>query len=342
MALSSELATATAEIGAGMTVCEVCPGCGGSDLQPVPCRNDLHAMDDVSDSMKDSDYHACPACGLIFARRRQTPAQAALFYRWFAHLEHRDYAVYPPPAPVVTGKAAFAAEQLRYLADQGVLSPGMTIAHLRCDVGSLMAQLRDRMPDCSIHGYDYFESNVRFAADQGIDGVELLDPAGVTLPDGAAYDLIICNHVFTHALDPIADLRKLFAAVKPGGLLYLYNEVDHFLRFQPNGAYFQWVALNNFHKQLFAPASLKYFLGKGGFSVETLDHRKFYMQLLAKRAASGDRTGPDDQTVQAARAAAPVMARNFQRWAALRESRFLGLIKIASKLRNSLGPPKAA
>ncbi len=100
MALIPDLTAATAEIGASMTECEVCPCCGGNDLEPVACRNDLHAIEGVSDSMKDSDYHVCLDCSLIFARRRQSSESVALFYQWFAHLGRCDYAVYPPPKKI--------------------------------------------------------------------------------------------------------------------------------------------------------------------------------------------------------------------------------------------------
>jgi len=337
MPSSPELTVATAEIGRGMIECAACPCCGGTDLKAVSCPNDLHAMAAVSDSMKDSDYHVCLDCSVIFARRRQSLESAALFYRWFAHLERRDYAVYPPTANYIRVKADASAAHLRYLADRGVLSPGMTVAHIRCDVGSLLAQLQDRFPGCTVHGWDYFDSNVRYAREQGLDGVDLLDPACLNLRNGTAYDLIICNHIFTHALDPVADLQRLHSALKPGGVLFLYNEVDHFLRFQPKGPFFQWVALNNFHKQLLSPESLTYFLTTGGFSIEAREHRKFYMQVLARRNA-GDAVADDKAAIaKAAKDVVPVMLENFQRWAVLRDNPFLGLIKTTSKLRRALG-----
>ncbi|MDA1326305.1 MAG: class I SAM-dependent methyltransferase [Proteobacteria bacterium] len=336
MASSTDLAVATAEIAACMTECEACPCCGGRDLEAVACRNDLNAIDGVNDGMRDSFYHVCLDCSVIFARRRQSLASVPLFYQWFAHLERRDYAVYPPPQNYIQAKSAGARTLLGYLADRGVLSPGMTIAHVRCDAGSLLMRIREQFPDCTLHGYDYFESNIRYAHDQGLDGVGQLDAAGIKFADGTAYDLIVCNHIFTHSFDPAADLQKLYAALKPGGVLFLYNEVDHLLRFQPKGRFYQWVALNNFHKQLLSPASLEVLLTRGGFSIEDRSHRNFYMQFLARRNVATVDTSYDAAVALAAREAAPVMVRNFQRWATVQDSRFHGLIKITSKLRKAL------
>jgi SAM-dependent methyltransferase len=336
MASITDLTAATAEIGADMTECEACPCCGGVDCESVACRNDLYAIEGVSDSMKDSDYYVCLDCSLIFARRRQSLESAALFYQWFAHLERRDYAIYPPPQNYIRAKADVARTHVQYLADSGVLLPGMNIAHVRCDVGSDLVQIRERFPGCTLHGLDYFDSNIRYAHEQGLDGVGQLDPACINLPEGTAYDLIICNHIFTHAFDPTADLQMLYRALKPGGVLFLYNEIDHHLRFQPNGPFYQWVALNNFHKQLFAPQSVELFLTRGGFSIEARDHRTFYMQFLTRREVSAGDTNPDAALALAAKEAAPVMSKNFQRWAQLRDSRFHGLVKATSKLKKAL------
>lgn len=339
MASIPDLMAATAEIGASMAECAVCPCCGGGDLTPVACRNDLHTIDGVSDSMKDSDYHVCLDCGLIFARRRQSPESVALFYQWFAHLEHRDYAVYPPPKDYIQAKSDFAASQVGYLRDHDVLSPGMTIAQVRCDVGSFLSQIKEQFPSCTLHGYDYFDSNIRYAHEQGLNDVERLDPAGINLRDGTPYDLIVCNHIFTHAIDPAAELQQLYAALKPGGMLFLCNEADHILRFEPDGPFYQWVALNNFHKQLFSRPSLEKFLTGGGFSVVALEHRKYYMQILARRDVTTRDTSRDADLALAAREAAPVLTRNFQRWAKVRDSRFLALIKISKKLKMALRQP---
>lgn len=332
----ADITAATEEIGAGMTRCEACPCCGGRNLEAVACRNDLHTIEGVSDSMKDSDYHACLDCGLIFARRRQSLESVALFYEWFAYLEKRDYAVYPPSKTYLEAKSQAASSHIGFLADNGMLSPGMTIAHVRCDAGSLLAQIRDQFPDCNLYGFDYFDSNIRYAHDQRLDDVYRLNPAHLNLADGTAFDLIICNHIFTHAFDPIADLQLLYEALKPSGVLYVYGEIDHFLRFQPKGPYYQWVALNNFHKQLFSPESLEVFMNKGGFSIEAMHHRKFYMQLIARRNSAAANLHQDSPVALAAQAAAPVMVKNFQRWATARDSRFLGLIKTTSKLKNAL------
>ena len=165
----------------------------------------------------------------------------------------------PAARKLFRAKSKTAQSLVAYLIKQGVLSDGMRIAHIRSDVGSFMLAIQQEFPNCQIHGFDYFDSNIRYARAQGLGDVAELDPARLCLLEEPGYDLVICNHVMTHAFDPKADLKTLYRVIKPGGALFLYNEADHLLRFQPDSAHYQWVALNNFHKQLLTSHSLNNF-----------------------------------------------------------------------------------
>lgn len=306
------------------------------NLEAINCPNDLYAIEGVSDDMKASDYHICRDCSLILALRRQSSDITASYYKLFAYLERRDYAEYPPTKNYLEGKAAAAAKHVLYLKRQNILFPGMTIAHVRCDAGALQAEIQSQFPDCTVHGYDYFESNIRYAREQGLDTVDLLDPAGLKFDDGVTFDLIICNHTFTHAIDPASDLKTLHAALKQDGVLYLYNEVNHQIRFQPGHRLYQWVALNNFHKQLLSPPSLAFFLTKGGFTDISLSNDGIYMQALARRANEPPDTNRLREFAQAAAATAPALKRNFLHWAKTRNSRYFFIVKLFSKVKFAL------
>ena len=112
---SENLAQSTAEIGRRMIMLEACAFCGSRDLTPMPFVNDLEPMDEVGEALKDSDYHLCNACALLFARRRQSRETVADYYGWFSRLEHRDYAVYPPPEAYRSAKRLVAAYHLERL-----------------------------------------------------------------------------------------------------------------------------------------------------------------------------------------------------------------------------------
>ena len=334
MTSHTELEKATTEIAAGMIRCTTCPCCGGRELHATPSQNDLHSIAGVNGGMKDSEYHACGECGLIFARRRQTPDQAALYYQYFAHLEHRDYAIYPPPNSYVTAKELAASKHLSFLEDHCALSNNINVAHVRCDFGSLLEKIVARYPGSSIYGFDYFESNIRFARERGLKLVESLNPAGIGFPKEVKFDLIICNHLLPHSLNPSNDLQKLRRSLKPNGLIYFYNEADHLIRFDPAKKGYQWVMLNNFHKQLFSMPSLLRFLEKEELMVKVSRHNVIYIEVLAGLGAI-DR---NSKNLQQAIEAAPIVIRNFQLWAKRRKNPFLIIFKLLSKLKWAMHP----
>ena len=56
---------------------------------------------------------------------------------------------------------------------------------------------------------------------------------------------------------------------------------------------------------------------KNGFSIDAQDHRKFYVQLLARRDGAARDPSHETDYALAAKLAVPVMSRSFQRWAKL-------------------------
>ncbi len=251
-------------------------------------------------------------------------------------LEQRNYAVYPPSEKYLELKSAATAKHIKFLTDRGILCPGMTIAHVRCDVGSLQVAIQKQFSGCIFHGYDYFNSNVRYARECGLEMVNLLDPAQLNLGEGMAFDLIICNHAFTHSMDPSSDRRTLFNALKPGGALYFYNEVNHQIRFKMGDDAYQWVALNNFHKQLLSPSCLTLFLINGGFSDITLSNDGLYMRGLAYRDSWPPDPDYQREAAAAAAAAAPDIEFNFRSWINKRNSRFYSVFKLHQKIKRAL------
>ncbi len=113
-----------------------------------------------------------------------------------------------------------------------------------------------------VEGLDFDVGAVQAARSRGLEvhhgGIEVLEGRS------ACYDVITLCHVIEHVRDPIANLSRLHALLKPGGLLWLDTPNLSSLgaaRFGPN-----WRALEPpRHLVLFTPTSLMDSLFSAGF-----------------------------------------------------------------------------
>jgi SAM-dependent methyltransferase len=156
--------------------------------------------------------------------------------------------------------------------------------HVRCDAGALLREVLDAYPDARVDGLDYFATNVQAAREWGLDRVELLDPAAIQIPFEQKYDLIVCNHIFTHSLVPGADIETLRNSLAPGGRMFFYNENDHELICTPGNEFFTRKEMISYHKQMLTPDSFARFLASKGLQSELIGHRKFTFTMLAWQA----------------------------------------------------------
>ena len=268
-----------------------CPCCFAPDPEYLFDANDLAAHIFVDRRLKRGRYSLCRACGAIFAARRPSPETAETYYELFPELEEKTHNIYPPPSRNSKGKVARANEIFGLIEQRGLLKPDLSVLHVRADVGALLKLLRDRLPAATLHGLDYFANNVRYLREEGFH-VDKLSAAAIKLPPGAGYDLILANHHFTHALDPRGDLATLRSALKPGGHVLFYSEVDHSVLFDPASDLFSRIDVINNHKQLFVPETFEALLRNGGFACEFLDRNRFMMTYLA---APADNPAPAPQ-----------------------------------------------
>jgi SAM-dependent methyltransferase len=257
-----------------------CPCCFAPESEYLFDANDLAAHIFVDRRLTRGRYSLCGACGTIFAARRPSPETAETYYELFPELEEKTHNVYPPPSRNSKGKIARANEILELLEQKGLLKPDLSVLHVRCDVGAVLKALRSRVPAAALHGFDYFANNIRYLREEGFQ-VDKLSAAAIKLPPEAQYDLILANHHFTHALDPRGDLARLRNALKPGGRILLYSEVDHSVLFDPASALFSRIDVINYHKQLFVPETFQALLRHGGFACEFLGRNRFLMTYLA-------------------------------------------------------------
>ncbi|MEM9626929.1 MAG: methyltransferase domain-containing protein [Pseudomonadota bacterium] len=262
---------------------DVCPSCVSGDLCDLFDDNDISANEDLPAALRRSDYRLCRHCLLIFASWRQLPEAADAYYNLFPSLEKRDYANYPPPETYRGNKSKVADWIAKELEKAGLLKDRVRLLHVRCDCGSLGPAIRRHVADPAIVGLDYFDSNIRFANERG--GVEAasLNPAGATLMDQEAFDVIVINHMFTHALDPRRDLEIYLQMLGPEGSLFIYNEIDFSETLRLGGRYFRLKPVNNYHKQLFSPLSFQRFFAAAGCEVIRGQRRKNTLTALVRR-----------------------------------------------------------
>jgi SAM-dependent methyltransferase len=117
----------------------------------------------------------------------------------------------------------------------------------------------------------------------GIPADALVDFEQFQIPYQGPFDLVVSNHMLTHALAPADFLDTISQALAPGGHLYLYNEMDEAEYLSSPATMFR--TLNPFHMQVFTAAALERALSLRGFDVVFLGHSDaIHMVCLARKA----------------------------------------------------------
>jgi SAM-dependent methyltransferase len=253
-----------------MVTLRACPGCGSGRWSGVPIRTDLRAKDVArwGDAViGEPRFALCHRCGLLFARARQAASTSDAYYAAFQTLEHRDYAVYPPPQLFLDNQAKYAEALGAVLDGHGVFRPGQRVLQIRSECGLHLARLRRRWGLTELYALDHFDSNIRYAReDLGLPHVQRLSPT-MEIPFAGPFDVILCNHALTHALDPAAVLARLRALLADDGVIVFYGEDSHegFLR---RG--WPLPRVNNYHKQLLTKTSLEHLGRLHGFDTRVV------------------------------------------------------------------------
>lgn len=235
-------------------------------------------------------WKICSACGLIFAGLRPGDKDTADWYlELFKISEERGYDMSPLPQGFVEGKEAGAMKLFDLLTSQNLLQSGCSVLHVRCATGAFLAHARNRC-DATVAGTDFFPSCVSHAnAALGDGTVKLMTGP---LPDNPfpdrRYDLIVSNHMITHAHDPAALVQRFSDWLKPDGVLFVMNEPDHAKKLLSLKAYPR--GINFFHKQLFSEDTFRSAMSRWGFSLtglegQTQTRRKRDLMYICKKAA---------------------------------------------------------
>ena len=105
----------------------------------------------------------------------------------------------------------------------------------------------------------------------GIECSDLIDYDQFTIPFDGTFDLIVANHMLTHLVRLDRFFNELRAHLRPGGHLYLYNELDEEFVFASGKSIVN--SLNPVHLQTFDRASLMRLLKANGFEVSFIKRR---------------------------------------------------------------------
>jgi hypothetical protein len=298
-------------------VLAACPACGSAAGGPVVCEYNRFL---VHGNPPDPDFHIynytlCRHCGIVYAARRPRGERYRRLLHTFTESLGRatqsgNLLLNPKPlseedrreldrraARGVFVSEHAGVERREFLPslqrDRLAMAPHVEllgsllplkearVVEVRSRTGALLAALR-RLYGADVMAVPIFESQqhvLRQVYDIPADA--LIDFERFALPYDGRFELIIANHMVTHALHPLAMLRELRTHMEAGDHLYLYNEPDEMECLDLKQSMFK--ILNPFHMQTFDAASLLRLLARAGFEPIHLCHTDaVYLQCLAR------------------------------------------------------------
>jgi len=283
---------------------EHCPVCGGADSTRVSKYNRFILFDRVPDSAAPIyNYSLCHACGVVFAARRPAGERYRWLLERFEETLGRTEVGAPRPGKFALSSSSLTDDariRLRQLAANGVfvsshsgvsrkdylpslmndrLASSMhveilgsllrlrapRVLEIRSRLGSIAAMLQ-RLYGAECAVMTLFE-NQRFLIEQvyGFPASCPIDFDAFRIPFEGTFDLIISNHMVTHAVRPRELLATVRARLSPGGHLYVYQEPMEGEFLERGKSMFN--TLNPFHLQTFNEASAVRALEANGFKV---------------------------------------------------------------------------
>ena len=113
-----------------------------------------------------------------------------------------------------------------------------------------------------------------------IECSDLIDYDQFRIPFRGTFNLIVANHMLTHIVRLDRFFSELRAHLRPGGHLYLYNELDEAFVFSSGKSIVN--SLNPVHLQTFDRASVMRLLKANGFEVTFIKRRSGSLLCLAQ------------------------------------------------------------
>jgi SAM-dependent methyltransferase len=181
------------------------------------------------------------------------------------------------------------------------------VLEVRSRTGAILAALR-RLYEADVYALSIFESQQYLAQSvYAIPAESLIDFEHFSIPYEGDFDLVISNHMLTHSVTPRAFLDTVYARLRHGGHLYLYNEPDDAEFLEHGQSMFR--VLNPFHLQTFDRPSLQRMLRVNGFEPVFIGHTELNFFCLARKVSERRMTAMTADELDA-RAAAYQRARD--------------------------------
>jgi SAM-dependent methyltransferase len=303
---------------------DACSVCGGSERTLVNPWNKFILIPKAPDqSSAQYDYSVCHSCGVLYAARRPIGGRYHFLLEHFGEVvakkgsrgtgEITNRLLNPYPL------SDDDREELRRLATHGVfvsdhlgltgkqyLAPlmrdrfencvhtdiigslieprGARVVEVRSRAGTILDGLR-RAWGAEVYAMPIWESQ-QFLLRELFDIATspLIDFEHFQIPFEGQFDLIICNHMFTHALRPRDFFAELRRKLKPGGHVYFYMEPDDAEFLAGNQSMF--ATLNPLHMQAFDQKSFVRALACNGFEPVFIKGRNLHHLALVRLASA--------------------------------------------------------
>jgi SAM-dependent methyltransferase len=329
-----------------IAVLGACPVCGHGVYTQVCEYNKFFLLDHCPDDASARyDYAMCHRCGVTFARRRpigeryqylvdrfeETIGRVTAGEAMHGRLTSRPTLTDAQRAELQARAAGgvFVSEHLGVPGSQQLpalfrdrmgnshhielLTSLLTlrsprVLELRPRFGAIGAGLK-RAWQADVWGLPLFENQQLLNREVYGHRVDrLLDYDDFSIPYEGQFDLIVANHIVTHAVRPKQVLSTLASRLNDGGYAYFYNEPDDAEFLDENQSMFN--VLNAFHLQTFDRPSLLRALGAFGFEPVFVAHDRGNLVVLARLARGHEALTPMSDAAVAERLAKYSVARD--------------------------------
>jgi SAM-dependent methyltransferase len=282
-----------------------CQGCGTAARTLVcPWNKSILADEPPDDDSTISNYALCDGCGIVYATRRPVGERHRALMDDFPTTIGRDAAA-AAANPLLNPFPLSEEDRERYhrMIASGVFVSdhqyrehlsqvfkdrlenashvellgslidlqGARALEIRSRAGTIAQALR-RLHGATVAVMPIFESQ-RLIVEElyGIECSDLIDYDQFTIPFTGTFDLIVANHMLTHIVRLDRFFNEVRAHLRPGGHLYLYNELEEAFVFESGKSIVN--SLNPVHLQTFDRASLMRLLKVNGFEVTFIKRR---------------------------------------------------------------------
>ena len=206
----------------------------------------------------------CTRCGHLFLQPRPTPASVSIIYP-------QNYASFTKRfstagSRIARTKSFVMSQRMKLLKEK--IKSHCTVIDIGCGDGQFLMDLRKMNREINLVGLDWkFSEEVKKDLEQceiemivgRLEDVNLLEES---------FDLVTMNQLIEHLWDPRPSIKKIFKAMKKGGLLSIETiNIDGYDRRWFKEGFWGGYYMPR-HMNLFSHQTLKTFLENEGFIVE--------------------------------------------------------------------------